>query len=201
PLNIQLHFTSWIFNEGHKIRVAISNAMWPMLWPSPLPVKTLLEIGGANGAYIELPIMPSGKIKTPEFEQPSIGPKLKGYEVLDAGNVTGYAAINSIQHDPDTGEEFGIATNTGATQYPWGIERFEEEIEHRTSDKNPAYTSVVGRYKITEELKDRTLDFEQNVEFRSDPENFYLSFHRWVSINGELYKEKVWQEVIPRDFQ
>jgi hypothetical protein len=201
PLNIQLHFTSWIFNEGHKIRVAISNAMWPMLWPSPLPVKTLLEIGGAKGAYIELPIMPSGKIKTPEFEQPSIGPKLKGYEVLDAGNVTGYAAINSIQHDPDTGEEFGIATNTGATQYPWGIERFEEEIEHRTSDKNPAYTSVVGRYKITEELKDRTLDFEQNVEFRSDPENFYLSFHRWVSINGELYKEKVWQEVIPRDFQ
>ena len=201
PLNIQLHFTSWIFNEGHKIRVAISNAMWPMLWPSPLPVKTLLEIGGAKGAYIELPIMPSGKIKTPEFEQPSIGPKLKGYEVLDAGNVTGYATINSIQHDPDTGEEFGIATNTGATQYPWGIERFEEEIEHRTSDKNPAYTSVVGRYKITEELNDRTLDFEQNVEFRSDPENFYLSFHRWVSINGELYKEKVWQEVIPRDFQ
>ena len=201
PLSIELHFTSWIFNEGHKIRVAISNAMWPMLWPSPLPVKTLLEIGGEKGAYIELPIMPSGKIKTPEFEQLSIGPKLKGYEVLDAGNVTGYAAIKSIQHDPDTGEKFGLATNTGATQYPWGIERFEEEIEHRTSDENPANTSVVGRYKITEELQDRTLDFEQNVEFKSDEENFYLIFHRWVSVNGELYKEKVWQEVIPRDFQ
>ncbi|SVB96228.1 uncharacterized protein METZ01_LOCUS249082, partial [marine metagenome] len=81
------------------------------------------------------------------------------------------------------------------------IERFEEEIEHRTSDENPEHTSVVGRYKITEELKDRTLDFEQNVEFKSDEENFYLKFHRWVSVNGELYKEKVWQEVIPRDFQ
>jgi len=24
---------------------------------------------------------------------------------------------------------------------------------------------------------------------------------RWVSINGELYKENLWGEVIPRDFQ
>ena len=123
------------------------------------------------------------------------------YEVIDYGNITGYAAINSIQHDPETGEAFGVATNTGAVRYPWGIERFEEEIEHRTSDENPEHTSVVGRYKITEELKDRTLDFEQNVEFTSDEENFYLRFHRWVSINGELYKEKVWDELITRVFQ
>ena len=124
-----------------------------------------------------------------------------GNETLDSGNSTGYAAITSIEHDAESGEAIGVATNTGATRYPWGIERFEEEIEHRTSDTNPALTSVVGRYKQTEELQDRTLDFEQTVEFRSDEENFYLKFHRWVLVNGELFKEKTWEEVIPRDFQ
>lgn len=199
-LNIELHFTSWIFNEGHRIRVAISNAQWPMLWPSSLPVNTSLEIGGES-TYINLPIMPSGKIKSPNFKEPRANPTLRGYEVLDAGNITGYAAISSIQNDPDTGEKFGLATNSGATKYPWGVERYEEEIEHRTYDNNPANTTVLGRYKITEELKDRTLDFEQNVEFSSDEENFYLSFHRWVSVDGQLHKKKVWYKIIPRDFQ
>ena len=74
-----------------------------------------------------------------------------------------------------------------------------EEIEHRTSENNPALTSVVGKYKISHELKDRTLDFHQNVEFKSDEENFYLVFHRWVLVNGELFREKVWEETIPRD--
>ncbi|HIB25761.1 MAG TPA: CocE/NonD family hydrolase [Gammaproteobacteria bacterium] len=200
-LNIDLHFTSWVFPKGHRIRIAVSNAIWPMLWPTPMQMKSTLAIGGKNGARIDLPVVPPGEEYTPNFKEPSTSPILSGYEVIDSGNISGYAAINSIQHDPDTGEAFGVATNTGATQYPWGIERFEEEIEHRTSDENPAYTSVIGRYKITEELKDRTLDFEQNVEFKSDEDNFYLTFHRWVSVNGELYKEKAWQEVIPRDFQ
>ena len=201
PLNVELHFTSWIFNEGHKIRIAISNAQWPMLWPSALPVITSLEIGGEKGAYIELPIMPSGRIKTPEFEEPSIGPELKGYEVLDAGNVTGYAAIKTIKRNAITGEASGIATNQGATKYPWGVQRFEEKIEQRTFDSDPANSIVIGRYKITQELSDRILSFEQNVEFKSNLENFNLKFHRWVLVDGEKYKERVWEETIPRDFQ
>ncbi len=200
-LNIDLHFTSWVFPKDHRIRIAISNAQWPMLWPTPMQMTSTLTIGGKNGARIELPVVPPGEEYTPNLKDPSTSPILSGYETIDSGGAGGYAAMYSIQHDPGTGGAFGVASSTGATQSPWGIERFEEEIEHRTSDENPAYTSVIGRYKITEELKDRTLDFEQNVEFSSDPENFYLNFHRWVTVNGELYKEKVWQEVIPRDFQ
>tara|TARA_B110000008_G_scaffold183032_1_gene181949 strand:- start:1563 stop:3632 length:2070 start_codon:yes stop_codon:yes gene_type:complete len=200
-LNIDLHFTSWVFPKDHRIRIAISNAQWPMLWPTPMQMTSTLTIGGKNGARIELPVVPPGEEHTPNLKEPSTSPILSGYETIDSGGAGGYAAMYSIQHDPGTGGAFGVASSTGATQSPWGIERFEEEIEHRTSDENPAYTSVIGRYKITEELEDRTLDFEQNVEFSSDPENFYLNFHRWVTVNGELYKEKVWQEVIPRDFQ
>jgi hypothetical protein len=200
-LDINLHFTSWVFPKGHRIRVAVSNAQWPMLWPTAMPMTSTLAIGGETGTQVLLPVVPPGKERVPDFKSPVPSPTLAGFETLDAGNITGYAAITSIQHDPATGEAFGVATNTGATRYPWGIERFEEEIEHRTSDANPARTSVTGRYKLIEELKDRTLEFEQTVEFTSDEENFYLNFHRWVLVNGELFKEKTWEETIPRDFQ
>jgi len=201
PLEIKLHFTSWVFPEGHRIRVAISNAQWPMLWPTPIPMSSTLLIGGEAGARVELPVIPQGAGEEPDFVLPEPDPVLAGYETLDTGNITGYAAITSIEHDSETGEAYGVATNTGATRYPWGIERFEEEIEHRTSDMNPAHTSVVGRYKLTEELADRTLEFEQTVEFNSDEENFTLKFHRWVKVNGKLFAEKTWDESIPRDYQ
>jgi hypothetical protein len=148
-----------------------------------------------------MPVVPPGEERSPEFKSPAPSPEFAGYETLDAGNITGYAAITSIEHDPETGEAFGVASNSGATRYPWGIERFEEEIEHRTSDSDPAVTSVVGRYRLTEELQDRTLEFEQTVKFTSDEKNFYLEFHRWVLVDGELYAEKLWKEDLPRDFQ
>ena len=201
PLDIQLHFTSWVFPEGHRIRVAISNAQWPMLWPTSMPMTSTLALGGATGSRVELPIVPPGGEGAPDFQAPVDGPTLPGYETIDSGNSTGYAAITAIERDPETGEAFGVATNRGATRYPWGIERFEEAIEHRTSDANPALTSVVGRYKLSEELEDRTLEFEQRVEFTSDENNFYLRFHRWLLVDGERYREKIWEETIPRDFQ
>ncbi len=200
--DVDLHFTSWVFPQGHRIRFAISNAQWPMLWPTPYSTETSLAIGGNDGARITLPVIPpAGAEPSPAFADPQSDPVLPGYETIDAGNITGYAAISEIERDPDTGEAWGVATNFGATRYPWGIERYEEEIEHRTSDMNPAVTSVTGRYKLTEELDDRTLEFEQTVEFSSDEKNFRLRFHRWVDVDGERFREKSWDEVIPRDFQ
>jgi putative CocE/NonD family hydrolase len=201
PLDIQLHLTSWVFQPGHKIRIAISNGMWPMLWPARELFTSTLQIGGEQGARIELPVVPPGEERTPDFQAPAESPTLAGYETLDAGNITGYAAITEIRTDPVTGEAYGVATNSGATQYPWGVERFEEAIEHRTHDENPADTSVTGRYALTQELKDRTLRFEQEVSFTSDEENFYLRFDRKLLVDGELQDENVWAEVIERDFQ
>ena len=78
---------------------------------------------------------------------------------------------------------------------------FEDEIEHRTSDENPAHTSVRGRYTLTQELEDRTLVFEQKTLFKSDEKNFNLSITRTVLKDGELFEERSWDETIPRDHQ
>ena len=204
PLDIEMHFTSWVFPAGHRIRFAVSNAQWPMLWPTPYPMTTTLALGGDKGARVDLPVIPPFSPEewhSPVFKQPAKDPELPGFETLDAGNSTGYGEIEAVRHDPKTGEAYGVATNSGAYQYPWGVERFEERIEHRTSDTNPAKTSVKGIYALQEELPGRLLRFEQDVTFRSDLENFYLTFKRRVLVNGKLEHEKEWKETIPRDFQ
>ena len=110
-LNINLHFTSWVFPKDHRIRIAISNAQWPMLWPTPMQMASTLTIGGKNGARIDLPVVPNGEEYTPSLKEPSTSPILSGYEVIDSGGAGGYAAIYSIQHDPETGGALGVATS------------------------------------------------------------------------------------------
>jgi predicted acyl esterase len=204
PLNIEMHFTSWVFAPGHRIRFSVANSQWPMLWPTPYPMTTTLALGGEEGARVELPVIPqlaADEWRSPVFKEPVEDPELPGFATLDSGNSTGYGEIEAVQHDATTGEAFGIASNSGAYRYPWGLERFEERIEHRTSDSNPANTSVKGIYALQEELPDRLLRFEQEVTFRSDLENFYLSFKRRVLVNGVMKHQKEWKETIPRDFQ
>jgi putative CocE/NonD family hydrolase len=200
-LGIEMQFTSWVFPKGHRIRLAVSNAQWPMFWPTPMPMTSQLELGGVNGSRVLLPVVPAAPRPQPVFQQPQAGPLLAGFETLDAGNISGYGEIEAVQRNPDTGEAFGVASNTGSTRHPWGIESFEERIEHRTSDINPANTSVKGIYALTQELHDRTLRFEQDVLFSSDTENFRLIFKRRLKIDGKLVREKEWDELIPRDFQ
>ena len=66
---------------------------------------------------------------------------------------------------------------------------------------NPAETSVRGVYALFQELEDRTLRFEQDVVFSSDIENFRMIFTRRLKIDGDIVREKKWDEGIPRDYQ
>ena len=200
-LEIEMHFTSWVFPKGHRIRFAVSNAQWPMLWPTPYPMTTTLRLGGANGSFVELPIVPPGHLESPAFLPPKPDPKYPGYESIDAGTSSGYGEISSVDRNPQTGEVTATATNSGATKYPWGTEAYQETIVHKTSDAHPENTSMTGAHRLEVKLEGRTLLWEGKLSFSSDRENFYYQYSRRISENGELVREKSWQETIPRDYQ
>jgi putative CocE/NonD family hydrolase len=200
-LEIEMHFTSWVFEEGHRIRFAVNNAQWPMLWPTPHPMTTTLELGGRKGTRLVLPVVPEGEWPKPHFLEPEEDPTLPGFETLDAGNVSGYGEISSIDRNPQTRAATVTARNSYGSRYPWGTERFEEEIVHETSDEHPEATAVRGEYSTTVELEDRTLRWESRMSFHSDAENFYYSYIRRLLQDGALVREKAWEDTIPRDHQ
>ena len=173
PLEIEMHFTSWIFPKGHRMRVSISNAQWPMLWPTPHDMTTSLQLGRRNGSRVMLPVVPPADRPRPDFLPPAESPELPGYETLDVGTASGYGEINSVDRNPQTGEVTVTATNTGGTRYPWGTETYRETIEHRTSDEHPEKTSVKGTHRTEVALENRVLLWEAELSFSSDAENFY----------------------------
>jgi putative CocE/NonD family hydrolase len=203
PLEIELHFTSWVFPKGHRIRLAVGNAQWPMIWPTPYPMTTTLYLG-PEGSRLLLPVVPRAERPRPTYLPIPAGGKedrLPGFESIDAGTISGYGEISSVDRNPQTGKATVVATSTSASRYPWGEEHNTESITHEAEDGKPEATSVRGEYGTTVKLKDRTLRWEARVVFRSDRQNFYYSGVRRLVQDGTLVREKSWEQTIPRDHQ
>lgn len=54
-IRLQLNDVAQVFPVGHRIRIALSNTMWPLFWPSPELVTLTLK---TEGSHLELPIRP-----------------------------------------------------------------------------------------------------------------------------------------------
>jgi putative CocE/NonD family hydrolase len=199
-LTVDLHFTSWVFPKGHRIRVAVANAQWPMLWPTAYPFTASLRLG-VNASRIALPVVPFERRPVPRFEPPFQSPTLPGFATLDAGTSSGYGEISSVDRNPPTGDVTIKATNSGGQKYPWGEERYHETIEHHVRDDAPAEASLTGSHRMQVSLPGRELVWEAKLEFRSDRETFHYDYTRRLLENGKLVREKSWHDVIPRDFQ
>jgi hypothetical protein len=61
-VRVPCYFTAHRFKKGSRIRVAISESIWPLLWPSPKPVS-LDIITGAS--HLSLPIRPNAATSAP----------------------------------------------------------------------------------------------------------------------------------------
>ncbi|HCS48608.1 MAG TPA: peptidase S15 [Candidatus Aminicenantes bacterium] len=201
-LDIEMHFTSWVFPKGHCMRLAVGNAQWPMIWTTPYPMTTSLYLGGADATRLMLPVVPPGERPRPSFLPPTTGePSFPGYESLERGTISGYGEISSIDRNPQLGTTRVTATDAGGVRYPWGERRSTEVIIHEAEDAHPEKTSVRGEYSTTVTLPDRTLRWEFNIHFRSDRENFYYTSMRRLLKDGVLLREKSWEKTIPRDCQ
>jgi hypothetical protein len=201
PLEIEMHFTSWIFPKGHRIRFAVNNALWPMIWPTPYPFTSSLFLGGATPSRVMLPVVPHEERPRPRFLEPAKDPELPGFRTLQDETISGYGEVARIERDARRNVTKVYAPNGGATQYPWGTERFSESIVHETQDGDPAKASMKGEYSMTVELPDRTLVWKSDVELRSDRQNFYYRNERRLLKDGVLVREKTWEDTIPRDHQ
>jgi uncharacterized protein len=197
---IDLHFTSWVFPKGHRIRVAVNNAQWPMMWPTPYPMTTALQLG-PGASRVVLPVVPYAERPVPAFLPPVESPELAGFETLDAGTSSGYGEISSVDRSPQTGEVTATATNTGGQRYPWGIERYRETIRHTVKDDRPVDAKLLGSHRMEVELPGRTLVWEAELSFGSDADNFHYSYRRRLIEDGKVRRERTWTDTIPRDFQ
>lgn len=197
PLDIELHVTSWVFPRGHRIRLAISNALWPMIWPTPHALTTTLALGGAEGSRLALPVVPLTNGAAPVLSPPQPSEHLTGYR------SAGYTWPGTWTTLRDQVAQKTTVTWRGvmAEENPWGKETDHEQLTYELSDAHPELNSVIGEIEQTYELKDRTLTWRGHLAVTSDAKNFFYKYTREVFKDGRLLRSRTWEETIPRDYQ
>lgn len=196
-LDIEMHLTSWVFPVGHRIRVAISNALWPMVLPTPYNMTTSLQLGGESGSRLALPVVPVHGAAAPEFSTPQ--PTEERKDIQSEGFP--WPGEWTVERD-----EAGHRTTVhwkgkdGAT-YPWGKETDYENLTFEADDAHPEICSTKGEAESIFELKDRTLTWRGHLSVTTDRKNFYYKYVRELLKDGRMFKQKTWEETIARDRQ
>ena len=187
PLEIELHFTSWVFPKGHRIRFAVSNAQWPMIWPTPYPMTTTLFMGASATRASSCPSCrrPSGRRPQLPAARPARGRGCRASRRSTPARPRATARSRRSTAIRARARRRSSRRRTSATRFPWGEEHNNESITHEAEDGRPEKTVGARASTATEvKLPDRTLRWESVVTFRSDRENFYYSGARKLKKDG-----------------
>ncbi len=196
-LDIEMHLTTWTFPKGHRIRLAVSNALWPMIWPTPYTMATTLQLGGDAGSRLTLPLVAESMYAAPQFAPPE--PSEQRIDIRSAGFP--WPGDWKTERDELSGKTRVAWRGKSEETYPWGKETDLEDITYLADDAHPETSSVQAKAEIEMVLKEQTLIWRGHLMLTSDAQNFYYQYTRLLLKDGRTLKEKTWQETIPRDHQ
>jgi predicted acyl esterase len=197
PLDIEMHLTSWVFTKGHRIRVAISNSLWPMVLPTPYAMTTSLELGGDSGSRIVLPVVPLHGTPAPEFSPPE--PPEERSDIKNEGFP--WPGDWTVERDEAHQKTTVHWKGNDGYEYPWGTQNDFESLTYEGDDAHPETSSVRGEAESVFALRGRTLVWRGHLLVTTDQKNFYYKYTRELLKEGAVIKSKTWQETIPRDHQ
>ena len=199
PLSIDLHLASWVFPKGHRIRVAVSNALWPMNWPTPYPLTTSVELGGSAPSRVILPRVPvhgpaAPPLAPPEAIETPVAIKRIGGEAAWPGSWT-------VLRDEVKQHSTVIWKGSVAVSYPWGRFDHTERLTYDIDDARPDAASVQGDSEYIQAVQDHLLTWRGHLDVSSDAHLFFYEYTRTLLKDGVVIRTKTWKEPIPRDHQ
>ncbi|RWO60265.1 CocE/NonD family hydrolase [Mesorhizobium sp.] len=177
--------------SGHRLRIAVSNAYWPMIWPSPEPVRLDL-----SAATLKLPLRPPAQgdevtFPTLEAAVPWATETVRAANSerhVDRDEKTGIVTLSIVD---DFGEvrdlEHGLANGSVARE-TWAIH-----------PDNPLSASGKTHWTQTLSRNGWSVRTETSAEMRSDAQNFIISARIEAYEGEELVFERNFEEKIPRD--
>jgi uncharacterized protein len=200
PLSLDLHLASWVFPKGHRIRVAVSNALWPMNWPTPYPMTTSVMLGGDSASRIVLPRLPVHGPAAPAFAAPEPIEAPQGITGIGGGGAA-WPGEWTVLRDEARQRSTVTWKGTTAVSYPWGRFDHSEKLTYDIDDAHPDVARVQGDSEYIQAVKDHVLTWRGRLDVSSDAQTFFYKYTRTLLRDGVVIRTKTWEEPIPRDHQ
>jgi hypothetical protein len=192
---VQLNDIAHAFAAGNRIRIAISTAYWPLVWPSPEPVTLQLFTGPSR---LELPV------RAPRPEDAKLRP---------LSEPEGAPPLDKTYHRPANGRRWverdigsGLAAYHVEEDYGrWTIDHiglesdFVQRETYRIADDDPLAAEIEIGYSIAIGRGDWRTRAETRSVMRADETHFIIEASLDAYEGDTLLISRKWQERIPRD--
>jgi putative CocE/NonD family hydrolase len=187
------------FKPGHRIRLALSNAYWPVLWPSAAAVTMDVTPGTSR---LLLPARPTDAPDAEVFPAPESGPAAQ-VTVIEPARISRTQA-----RDLATGRVDYVLDADGGYLGPgrrWRIDAVGTTIGHRIRrsfsihDDDPASARAAIEQKMEFERGDWRIALETSTRLWADARLFHAECAAAASEGGQEVFRRTWRFSVPRD--
>ena len=193
-VTIPLRATGYRFSPGHRIRLTVHTALWPILWPSPVPGELRVHRGPAAPSRLILPVLPDDAptLQPPAFDLTPAG-------VRDVGGEEEEPSVWEIAEDVLRGEVAVTIGEGGASLLEDGSRVYSaERLVLRARDADPAHARLDTEVRYAWTGSDFEVDIRANGTIASDETTFDVGVDLEVRLDGEPFYTQRWAERIPR---
>ncbi|MGP3975819.1 CocE/NonD family hydrolase [Streptomyces sp. 8N114] len=197
-VEFELSATGYAFPPGHRIRVALSNAYWPWVWPhGERGQLTVLPVHSALLLPVRIP-GERGEEEPVHFEEPEQAPPLPvTYDIPDRPRPE-----RLVTHDVAAGEwTLEVDPRYGGSRtFPDGL-RYEENARetYRIRSDDPLSASAVSVWRIRlARGGEWDAEIVARTELRATAAEFVMDSHLEARANGETVAERAWHRTTPR---
>ncbi len=193
-IQISLNHCGYRFRKGHRIRLSISTAYWPMVLPPPEKVTATVAFG--DSTYLTLPVRAgddSAQVSEPADKDPL--PSYPRHMEPDSKRSVTRDLEENLTH-------YRVSQDTGdieVTPHGMRMQHTHEQCysidpdQPLSATEHGVYVSILKRG----EWRVRTVC---ESHLRCDTENYYLSASVVAWENEKMVNKRSWEKVIPRVF-
>ena len=193
-IRLQLNDCAHAFPAGHRIRLALANACWPLVWPSPAPVRLDIDLAASCLKLPQRPPLPTDAGLAP-FPPPEAAAPL-ARTVLDPPRM-----LRRVQRDQIGGETiFEVRDDTGLYRIEaTGLEyRLNSEERYVIHPDDPLSAQADIAFEMHNGRGDWRTRAVTRTRLRASPTEFLIEATLDAWDGDQRLVSRNWQEAIPR---
>jgi hypothetical protein len=193
-LEIPMKVTSWVFQPGHRIRVAISSSDFPTIWPSSQPATNTILRGSDSPSRIVLPLVEHPHPSLPEvaFQPPA---PLQSYAKYQGEQPSWQVSKDIVSGLTTVTLKSGYSMQLPDDSYSLASDSY---VEMAASDESPDQAHIKGHAKYTISHQREQVDVASHATIKSTASDFNVDIEIHVDINREPFFQRHWVENIRR---
>jgi len=192
-IEVEIDCAAWCFEQGHRIRLAIANADWPNVWPTPEPATSRILRGIARPSRLMIPIVPDRGSAPPPVFQPSPVERLR-----HRARVT--PPTWEVVHDAlSRRAEVRFREHTESQINASTVVLRDYELLTKVDADTPAQATAYGRHSSTIRRLESETTAISTVLIEGTAKHLQVTIDLEVLINGIRHHTRQWVSSVPRN--